>query len=218
MFYQTSLIDRREIARHTMAFYFERPTDFQFTPGQYVDIDVANETRSMTIASTPREDHLMIATRMTGSGLKTFLNTCTFRTQVSLTGPLGSFGSRLIAGVPVVCIAGGIGVTPVRSLVRSRTLQAHTNHSVRILLSTPFYEDAPFVTELAQEASVTVHESRISGRFDATQLHSAIGSDPAYYQYIVAGTNSFTAALWSVLHELQVPSEHIHLDRFAGYS
>jgi ferredoxin-NADP reductase len=34
--YQTTLLGRREVAQGTMAFQFEKPTDFVFKAGQYI--------------------------------------------------------------------------------------------------------------------------------------------------------------------------------------
>ena len=52
---------KSEVAEGTMAFYFERPTGFQFKAGQFVDFTLVNHpetdeegnTRSFSIASAP---------------------------------------------------------------------------------------------------------------------------------------------------------------------
>ncbi len=62
---------RQEIAERTMAFRFEKPASFKFTPGQFIDITLLNpketdsegNTRGFSIASAPHGDFIMVATR-----------------------------------------------------------------------------------------------------------------------------------------------------------
>ncbi len=68
-------------------------------------------------------------------------------TGVQIDGPFGNFTLRNNESRPAVLLAGGIGITPFRSIVRRA---AHENLGHRILL---FYangrpEDAPFLDEL----------------------------------------------------------------------
>ena len=66
------LIDREEVAEHTMAFRFEKPTTFKFIPGQFIDMTLINpsetdaegNTRGFWIASAPYEDLIMVSTRL----------------------------------------------------------------------------------------------------------------------------------------------------------
>src|SRR5689334_3215676 len=66
------LTDRKEVAERTMAFRFEKPAAFKFTPGQFVDITLVNpretdsegNARGFSIASAPYEDFILVATRL----------------------------------------------------------------------------------------------------------------------------------------------------------
>ena len=68
----SSLKKREEIAEGTMAFYFAKPTGFQFRAGQSIDLtlirppetDAEGNTRAFSIASAPFDADLTIATRM----------------------------------------------------------------------------------------------------------------------------------------------------------
>jgi ferredoxin-NADP reductase len=215
MVYSTTLIDRREIARQTMAFYFARPTGFSFTAGQYIDIDAFEETRSMTLASTPCEAHLMIVTRMTGSSFKERLRSCPLGTAVTITGPLGSFGRRLQEGVPTIALAGGIGVTPFRSMALSRTFGTWSDD--RLIVSVREHDDAALLDELAQYVSTTVILSGVHGRLDQERLEHHVAM-PSSCQYLIAGTEGFTATMHNILSGLGVPNPQIHHDRFSGYT
>jgi len=66
------LLNRVEVAEDTMAFHFEKPSGFDFRPGQSSDLtlldppetDSEGNIRTFSIASAPFEDHLIFATRM----------------------------------------------------------------------------------------------------------------------------------------------------------
>jgi len=70
--YVTKLKGREEVAERTMAFRFEKPAGFTFMPGQCIDLtplnppktDAEGNGRTFSIASSPNEDFLMVATRM----------------------------------------------------------------------------------------------------------------------------------------------------------
>src|SRR5437867_4061018 len=114
------LVERREVAERTMSFAFDlegRP--FAFKPGQYVSLTLADPpyrdekgtTRSFSIASSPGEPRLLIATRMTGSAFKRSLAEFSLGTLVSVSGPLGSFTLPQDVSKPAVLVAGRVGLT-----------------------------------------------------------------------------------------------------------
>ncbi len=66
--FMCKLIDRKEVAEGTMAFWFEKPSGWSFKAGQYLDMtmldpsetDSEGNVRSFSIASAPHEDTLMV--------------------------------------------------------------------------------------------------------------------------------------------------------------
>jgi NAD(P)H-flavin reductase len=64
----TKLRDREEVAERTMAFCFDKPASFKFTPGQFLDVTLLNprdtdsegNARGFSIASAPYEDFIMV--------------------------------------------------------------------------------------------------------------------------------------------------------------
>ena len=49
--YQSRLLSRVEVAQDTMAFHFEKPTGFDFKPGQSVDLTLINPAETEPSAS-----------------------------------------------------------------------------------------------------------------------------------------------------------------------
>lgn len=129
--YSITLIERRLVAEGTMAFYFDKPPQFVFTPGQFVDLtlpqpsetDAEGNTRALSIASAPQESTLMVATRLRDTAFKRELQRMPLGSIVRMEGPFGQFVLHPDQTRPAVFLAGGIGITPFRSMVVQAALQ-----------------------------------------------------------------------------------------------
>jgi NAD(P)H-flavin reductase len=66
--YESALLGRTEVAQGAMAFRFERPSDFMFKAGQYIDLTISDDqhppsqrlTHTFSIASSPCEKDLVV--------------------------------------------------------------------------------------------------------------------------------------------------------------
>lgn len=94
--FSATLAGREKVAEGTMAFRFDLGGQaFAFQPGQYVRVTLPNppyqddkgNARSFSIASSPRDPFLLIASRMTGSAFKTSLAEVPLGTPVNVSGP-----------------------------------------------------------------------------------------------------------------------------------
>lgn len=158
--FATRLVERIEAAKGTMDFAFERPENFQFTAGQFVNLILSNppytdekgNRRTFSIASPPQESgRIEIATRMTGSALKRSLAEIPLGTPIDVLGPSGSFTLHTDASVPAVFIAGGIGITPFRSMTHDAVLR-RLPHRITLIYSNRNPESAAFHDELRRLA------------------------------------------------------------------
>src|SRR5258708_19123146 len=120
------LRERREIAEGTMAFHFEKPSGFTFKAGQAIDLvlpgdpgaDPQSLRHAFSIVAAPFEGELVIATRMRDSAYKRALNSLPVGAGVGVEGPFGSLTLHKDRARGAVFIAGGIGITPFRSILR----------------------------------------------------------------------------------------------------
>jgi ferredoxin-NADP reductase len=91
------LKERKEVAEGTMSFRFEKPSEWTFRDGQYLDMtlldppetDSERNVRSLSIASAPHEETLMVATRMRDTVFNRVLKTMPFESAVKIGGPSG---------------------------------------------------------------------------------------------------------------------------------
>ena len=112
----SKLVSRHEVAEHTTAFRFEKPSNWTFKAGQYLDMtlldpsemDAEGNVRSFSIASAPHEDTLMVATRMRDTAFKRVLNTMPLSSAVKIEGPSGSLTLHNNVKRTAVFLAGGI--------------------------------------------------------------------------------------------------------------
>jgi ferredoxin-NADP reductase len=151
------LRDRQEIAERTMAFRFEKPPSFKFTPGQFIDITLQNpsetdsegNTRGFSIASAPYEDFIMVATRMRDTAFKRVLRSVPIGTDVKIEGPFGNLRLHNDKSRAAVVLTGGIGITPFRSILLNAA-QKKLPHHILVFYSNRRPEDASFLDELQE--------------------------------------------------------------------
>ena len=116
---------KEEIANGTMAFHFEKPEGLDFRAGQFCDLslidppetDAEGNVRGFSIVSAPFEDGVVVATRMRDTAFKRVIKNMSIGTEVEFDGPYGDFTLHKNEATPAVFLIGGIGVTPVVSMI-----------------------------------------------------------------------------------------------------
>jgi len=116
-------LNRRQEAGNISSFFFQHDPAVHWKAGQHGILSFPKKLeggswRGFSIASHPNEGIVLISTRITDqpSAYKKALTELKPGDEISMRGPFGPFyldGSKK----PVVFIAGGIGITPYRSLV-----------------------------------------------------------------------------------------------------
>lgn len=230
---------KEEVAEGTLAFYFEKPAGLQFKPGQFANLTLLNppetdgegNVRSLSIASAPFEEDLLFATRMRDTAFKRVLKAMPLGSELTLGGPFGSFTLHSDASRPGVFLAGGIGITPFRSMI----LHASRNrlpHRLLLVYSNRRPEDAAFLQELEgiekkntkykfigtmtqMEKSKRKWDGR-TGSIDKDML-SECTDDWKGSIYYVAGPPTLVSAIGHVLADLGVSEDDVRSEEFAGY-
>jgi ferredoxin-NADP reductase len=151
-----TLREKKELAEGTMAFCFgiDGPP-FVFKPGQCIRItlsdplyeDKKGNARDFSIASSPGEPSLMIATRMTGSAFKRSLAELPLGSSVRVNSPYGDFFLDADPMRPAVFLAGGIGITPFRSMIK-HAIEQHSPQRLTLVYCNRTPDAAAFLDEL----------------------------------------------------------------------
>ena len=237
--YKSKLLHRAEVADGTMSFHFERPSQFDFTPGQSADVTLFNppesdsegDTRTFSIASSPFENQLMFATRMRDTAFKRSLKKAPVGTEVKIDSAMGSFTLHKNSAKPAVFLAGGIGITPFLSIVRQAD-HDRLGHKLYLIYSNRRPQDTPFLEALqtletsnpnfqlvctmtAMEQSQNEWQGE-TGLINKEMLsrHLTNLQGPIYY---VAGPPAMVAGLRKMLVGADVDEDDIRSEDFAGY-
>jgi ferredoxin-NADP reductase len=233
------LKERKEVAEGTMAFRFEKPSGWAFKAGQYLDMtlldpsetDSEGNVRSFSIASAPHEDTLMVATRMRDTAFKRVLRTMPLGTAVKIEGPSGDLILQNDFTRTAAFLAGGIGITPFRSIVHWAAKDKLSNRIV-LFYSNRRPEDAPFLAELQSLerdnpkykliASMTEMEKSQqpwngeTGLINQEMLgrHLKGATSPIYY---IAGPPAMVKGLHEMLSKAGIIDDDIRAEEFGGY-
>jgi ferredoxin-NADP reductase len=237
---QMTLVDRQRIARGTMAFWFDtNRSSFAFRGGQHADFafaDPRNQTegdhlRTFSFASSPRDKRpVMIAMRMRKSPFKTVLQAVPLGTKFMVSRPRGSFTLHRDIARPAVFLVGGIGITPVRSILL-QAAQERLSHKLFLFYSNREVDDAAFLDELEGLAVrnsnftliPTVTGSRTlawpyeKGRINAAMLTRYLFGlrEPVYY---VAGPSGMVSAMTGILNSSGISDDDIKTEEFGDYA
>lgn len=237
--YKTILKGREEIASGTMAFHFEKPEGFTYKAGQWTDFTLINpsetdaegNTRGFSLASAPYEDDLMVATRMRDTAFKRVLKTIPLGTEFKMEGPGGSFTLHNNKAIPAVFLTGGIGITPVRSIVL-QAIHDQVERELFVFDSNNRPEDAAFLDELMRPHGKNPHYTFIGTMTEmeksSREWHEETGfitqamlskylSDLMLPIFYVAGPPGMVAAMRKALNESGVDDDNIRTEEFSGY-
>ncbi|MBC8065545.1 MAG: FAD-dependent oxidoreductase [Chlorobia bacterium] len=104
-----------------------------------------------TIASAPHEGTIHISTRVSQSAFKQALNAMRPGDEIQSHSLEGDFTWEEISVVPVVVVAGGIGITPYRSILLSRDVTGEPLNATLLYFNRT--DEVPFRRELESLAA-----------------------------------------------------------------
>ncbi|MDB5163746.1 MAG: oxidoreductase [Candidatus Saccharibacteria bacterium] len=221
-------------------FIFTPNQKLAYKPGQYMEwtlphpgADSRGNRRYLTLASSPTEDSLRLGVKFypKGSTYKKALLAMSSDTPIA-AGQLG--GDFVLPDDPatkLVFIAGGIGITPFRSMVK---YLLDTNQPRDVVLMYSEKTQAEFVytdvfNQAAQQLGLkTVYtltntdtippDWRGSTGFVSAEMIRTQVPDFSERVYYISGSHALVSAVQDYLHSLGVASSHIKTDFFPGYA
>jgi ferredoxin-NADP reductase len=239
MNYTAKFVNRERIGVDLMLVRLKKPEGFEFLAGQFCSITVPDMgfnderglRRAFSIASSPLEKDLLFAMKMSESALKKTVAEIPPGTDVALDPPLGSLILPGDTTVPLVFLAGGVGITPFRSMMRY-SADAGTGHSITLFYSSQTPEETPFLEELQQisaqnkQIAAIITMTRVgddrsrwnglTGRVNPEMIREGCKEweRAAYY---IAGPPGMSSALNQTLQGMNISPERIKTELFAGY-
>ncbi|MFH0832863.1 MAG: FAD-dependent oxidoreductase [Candidatus Aenigmatarchaeota archaeon] len=231
MSYTVKLIDKKEVAFGTMAFFLEKPKGFSFNPGQYIILSLINPTetdekgnsRAFSIASSNFDESIVIATRMTGSAYKKNLDAMATGTELAMEGPFGSLALK--DEKPAVLLTGGIGITPFRSIILEEKRKG-VPHRVHLFYSNTKTENAAFLSEFMKIESnnytfvgTMTDDPQWKGEtgFINKEMLEKYLHDLNGKVYYITGPPKMVEAMNKMLLDAGINKNDIRIEEFSGY-
>jgi ferredoxin-NADP reductase len=235
---QAVIKDKVEVARGTLFVTFDlQGQDVDFEPGQYFWVtlldppydDEKGPRRHITVVTSPSEHGILgLATRLRDSAFKRSLAELPVGTEVDVEHPKGEFTLPEDVERSYVFIAGGIGITVFRSMLRYIADEQLPYH-VTLLYSNRDRESTAFVDEL-QELERAIPGLRVvytmtgdpswegeTRRIDEEFLRDHVGDELLTSTYLVAGPPPMVEGVVEELERAGVPEAQVRPDRFSGY-
>jgi len=144
------LIDKKEEAINTKSYRFKPSEKFKYKPGQYAVFDLGSDgkpfAKPFSLVDPPDTGIIRITTKLTGSDYKKKLDALNEGDEVKILGPMGNFVLEDEKNEKVCFLSGGIGVTPVKSIVES-LVNAETHPEITLFYSNRAKEQVTFKEE-----------------------------------------------------------------------
>jgi ferredoxin-NADP reductase len=201
--------------------------------GQHVDIRLTAEDgyraeRAYSIASAPGESLAITVERLDDGEVSPYLvDVAREGDTIEVRGPIGGyFVWEPTHGGPLLLVAGGSGIVPLRAMIRHRR-RSESDVPTRLLYSSRSLDDVIYRDELAEadsglEVVITLTRSQPAGwtgrtgRVDAELLREVCWPAAQRPLAFVCGPTSFVESVASGLVELGYEAARLKTERFGA--
>jgi ferredoxin-NADP reductase/Na+-translocating ferredoxin:NAD+ oxidoreductase RnfD subunit len=221
-------------------FIFNKEKNFSYIPGQYLEWtlghkhpDARGNRRYFTLASSPTEDEVRIGVKFynTPSSFKKALMLFEKENSITASQLSGDFVLPKDEQKKIVFIAGGIGITPFRSMIKylldihqkRPIILLYTNKTAREIAYADIFEEAKNTLGIKTVYTITDMENipkgwtgRV-GYFDEQVIKEEI---PDYSERIfyISGPHTMITTFEKILKQMGVKKDKIKIDFFPGFT
>jgi ferredoxin-NADP reductase len=229
---------KQEVAKGTLLVTFDLlGEEVDFTPGQYFFVtlpDVGHQDdrglrRHITVVTSPNEKGVLgFTTRMRDSAFKRSLRELPVGAEVKVEQPKGDFALPAETSRPLVFVAGGIGITVFRSMLRS-IREERLPYRVTLIYSNRDRESTAFLDEL-RELEQALPDFRLiltmtqdpgwegeTRKVDDEFVKDYLDDDLNRYTFLVAGPPAMAEGVQKALQEAGVQDANVIAERYSGY-
>ncbi|GHO50371.1 RnfABCDGE type electron transport complex subunit D [Ktedonospora formicarum] len=233
-----TLSRKTKMAPDIIDFVFKSSQKLAFTPGQYMEFTLAHphsdsrgNRRYFTLASSPTENFVHLGVRFyeQGSSFKKAMYTMNGKTQFIGAQVAGDFTLPPDPKQKLVFIAGGIGITPFRSMLKY-LLDIHQRRDITLLYINKtrneiVYADILSAAQarlglkifytLTDRTALPLNWTGLVGRINEQMLMKIV---PDYNEYIfyLSGPPDMVKAYEQVLRNMKIKHSQIKKDFFPG--
>lgn len=231
--YKAKVVDIEDLTYDIKRVRFEliEPKEMEFKPGQFIQITVPgiDVVRAYSIAGDPKDTgHVELMIRQVYKGAATtFVHKALMeKDTIDIDGPFGDFYLQEDSNKDIICIAGGSGMAPIRSILY-RLEDLGMKRKVKYFFGARTQKDL-FLTEELMELSKRFpnfeyipalshaddDETWQGERGLITDVVRRIAGDLTDSEAYLCGSPGMIDACITVLQELNMPEEEIRFDKF----
>jgi ferredoxin-NADP reductase len=235
---RATIKETREVAKGTLLVVFDlQGEEVDFRPGQYFWVELPNRghdddkglRRHISVVTSPTDRGVLgLCTRLRDTAFKTTLAELEVGDEVDVEQPKGDYVLPEDTGPHYVFVAGGIGITVFRSMLR---YIADTGEPYRVTLvysnrdreSTAFLDELQGLEDRIPGLGVVLTMTEDDG-WDGERryvgpdlLRDHLDGDLGDHTYLIAGPPQMVTAVTEALSEAGVPEDQLLPDRFSGY-
>ena len=229
MSFETNVLEVIQRTYNVKSFRFFRPEQFEFKPGQYISVNMLingkEEKRFFSISSSPTQKRFFEFTqKLTDNDFSVALGHLKKGDCVMVDGAFGSFTFE--GEFPkVVMLAGGVGVTPYRSMIKY-CVEKKVDTDIVLLYSNRTESDILFKKEFDlisnQQPNIkTVYTltkantpwTGYTRRIDKKMILDEV-SDFKERIFFICGPPKFVTSMENILDELKVDTKNIREEKY----
>jgi ferredoxin-NADP reductase len=221
------------VAKNIKMFWFSSDQKLSHVAGQFIELHLPHANpdkrgikRWFTLTSSPTEGKFAITTKFTaenGSSFKAALLALKPGDGLAMSQPMGDFVLPKDKSIPLVFVAGGIGVTPMRSMVKY-LLDTNEKRTIQLIYAANSLEEVAFRDTFDQygvKLTLVISNPPVgwtgeTGQLTAERIQSIAGELNNKLIYI-SGPEPMVEAFYHGLKELGVDKKHLIADYFPNY-
>jgi glycine betaine catabolism B len=222
-----------ETAQNIQTFWFKPEKPLRYIAGQFVELRIPHDNKDrrgdkrwFTLSSSPTDELVSITTKFAdpSSSFKTTLKNLRPGDIVDMSSPMGDFVLPKDSSIPLLFVAGGIGVTPFHSMI-SWLQDTGEKRDIKLLYSARVIEEVSFKTFLetaTDELDIIISEppenwNGLVGRLTANQILQNV-TDPENRLIYLSGPEQMIESLEKDLKHQGFNKKHIRTDFFPNYT
>lgn len=231
---KATLIRKEQEAPNIHTFFFKTEKEFNYIAGQFTEIqlplsnpDERGNKRWFTLSSSPTEEFVSITTRLDPvkpSAFKQALFNLESGAQITLAEPMGDFVLPKQKDTLLIFIAGGIGITPMRSMIKWLS-DTNEHRDITLYYAAKVMEDMVFL-DLFQNTDIKFEPilgsppsdwQGMTGRLTSKTIMSLPNVLDNTLVYI-SGPEPMVETFNTELQQGGIPEHRLVMDYFPGYT
>jgi len=225
-----TLKEKIRLTPDTFDFVFLPDKKIHFTPGQYMEFtlehpnsDSRGNRRYLSLASAPTENNIRIGVKFgePPSSFKKNLLSMMPGQKIFAGQLIGDFTMPKDVKKKLVFVAGGIGITPFRSMIKY-LVDKNQKRDIIVIYLVKTKDEFVYQNILKQAeddlgVKVIYNESSTQGHIDANTVEKRI-HDYRQRTFYISGSHAVVSSFENILTQLQIPKSQVITDYFPGFA